>query len=236
MNGGISREIYAIFVKNKLMKHLLLSILFLATIGNSIAQTKGQVTYALDFSSDNPEMAMMLSMMQGSTMEMYFMPKKSRIEMSMGTFIKMNTVMDAKADKGLLLMEMMGNKTATETKISEMKEGEKAPEIKVEVTTETKEIIGFKCIKTILRDSEGKETIMWIVTDLKADLKGHQQFGNAPISGVPLEFSTTVNGMTIHFVASKFEGSVDKKIFSTKVPEGYKIVSAEELKMMGGGQ
>lgn len=218
------------------MKHLIASILFLATIGVASAQTKGHVSYTLDFSSENPEMAMAISMMQGSTMEMYFMPKKSRIEMSMGTFIKMNTVMDAKADKGLVLMEMMGNKTATQTKISEVKAEEKKPEIKVEVTTETKEIIGFKCTKTILRDAEGKETIMWIATDLKADLKGHQQFGNAPISGIPLEFSTSVNGMTIHFVASKFEGSVEKSMFSTKVPEGYKIVTEDELKMMGGGQ
>jgi hypothetical protein len=101
------------------MKHLLLSILFLAVAGTSIAQKKGQISYSMDFASDNPEMAMALPMMQGSTMELYFMPDKSKIDMTMGTFMKMNTVVDVQADKGLLLMEMMGNKTDTEMKHSE---------------------------------------------------------------------------------------------------------------------
>ena len=62
------------------MKRILLSILFLATVGMSVAQTKGQISYSMDFSSDNPDMAMALPMMQGSTMELYFMPGKSKVD------------------------------------------------------------------------------------------------------------------------------------------------------------
>lgn len=219
------------------MKHLLLSILFLAVVGTSIAQTTGQISYSMDFSSDNPDMAMAIPMMQGSTMELYFMPEKSKIDMTMGTFMKMNTVVDVKADKGLMLMEVMGNKTATEMKdLSKAEKAEKTDEPKVEVTSETKDIVGYKCTKTISRDAEGNETIMWIATDLKASLKGHQQFGNSKLAGVPLEFSTVNNGMSIHFVATKFNKKVDKKIFSMAVPEGYTVVSEEDLKNMGGGQ
>jgi outer membrane lipoprotein-sorting protein len=71
---------------------------------------------------------------------------------------------------------------------------------------------------------------------LKATLKGQQQFGNGKISGVPLEFSTVNNGMTIHFIATKFNKKVDKKIFSLAIPEGYTKVSEDDLKNMGGGQ
>lgn len=218
------------------MRQILLSILFLAVVGTSIAQTKGQISYSMDFASDNPDMAMALPMMQGSTMELYFIPQKSKIEMTMGTFMKMNTVVDVKADKGLLLMEIMGNKTATEMKPSDADKKEGTEEPKVEVTSETKDIIGYKCTKTITRDAEGNEVTMWIATDLKAALKGHQQFGNTKIAGVPLEFSTVNNGMTIHFIATKFNKKVDKKAFSLKVPEGYKVVTEDDLKNMGGGE
>ncbi|WP_430405858.1 hypothetical protein [Fluviicola sp.] len=219
------------------MKHLLLSILFLAVVGTSIAQTTGQISYSMDFSSDNPDMAMAIPMMQGSTMELYFIPEKSKIDMTMGTFMKMNTVVDVKADKGLMLMEVMGNKSATEMKeLSKADQAEKTDQPKVEVTSETKDIVGYKCTKTISRDADGNETIMWIATDLKASLKGHQQFGNSKLAGVPLEFSTVNNGMSIHFVATKFTKKVDKKIFSMAIPEGYTVVSEEDLKNMGGGQ
>lgn len=218
------------------MKHLLLSILFLAVVGTSIAQTTGQISYSMDFASDNPDMAMALPMMQGSTMELYFMPDKSKIEMTMGTFMKMNTVADVKANKGLMLMEIMGNKTATELTDLSKADKEKTEEPKVEVTSETKDIVGYKCTKTIVRDADGNEAIMWIATDLKASLQGQQQFGgSSKINGVPLEFSTVNNGMTIHFIATKFTKKVDKKAFAMAIPEGYTKVSEEDLKNMGGG-
>lgn len=221
--------------KKNNMKHLLLSILFFAVAGTSMAQTTtGQISYTMDFSSDNPDMAMALPMMQGSTMEMYFVPNKSKIDMTMGTFMKMNTVADTKANKGLMLMEIMGNKTATELDLSKTDKEEKA-EPTVEVTSETKDIVGYKCTKTIVRDADGNEAIMWIASDLKASLKGQQQFGNSKVNGVPLEFSTVNNGMTIHFIATKFTKKVDKKAFSLKIPEGYTKVSEDDLKNMGGG-
>lgn len=217
------------------MKHLLLSILFLAVVGTSTAQTTGKISYALDFASDNPEMAMALPMMQGSTMDLSFMPDKSKIDMTMGTFMKMNTVVDSKANKGLMLMEVMGSKTATELDLSKA-DADKTEEANVEVTSETKDILGYKCTKTIVRDAEGNEAIMWVAKDLKASLKGQQQFGNSKVNGTPLEFSTVNNGMTIHFVATKFDKKVDKKVFSLTIPEGYTQVSEDDLKNMGGGE
>ncbi|MDR0803383.1 hypothetical protein [Fluviicola sp.] len=216
------------------MRQLLLSILFLATVGASVAQTKGQISYSMDFSSDNPDMAMALPMMQGSTMELCFMPEKSKVDLVMGTFMKMSTVIDVKADQGLMLMEMMGNKTATELKkISTAKPAEDQAGPKVETTSETKDIIGFKCTKTIVRDTDGGEIIIWVAKDLKAALQGQQQFTAKGIDGTPLEFSTEKNGMKIHFIATKFTGNVDKKIFSLKIPEGYTVMTEEELKNLG---
>ena len=132
-------------------------------------------------------------------------------------------------------MEVMGSKTATELDLSKA-DADKTEEAKVEVTSETKDILGYKCTKTIIRDTEGNEAIMWVAKDLKASLKGQQQFGNSKVNGTPLEFSTVNNGMTIHFVATKFDKKVDKKVFSLTIPEGYTQVSEDDLKNMGGGE
>jgi hypothetical protein len=226
----------AIFIKNRIMKHILTSILFLLTVSLSMGQTTGQISYTMDFSSDNPDMAMAIPMMQGSTMEMYFMPKKTRIDMTMGTFVKMNNTVDVKADKGLLLMEVMGNKTATELTPSKTEKEKSATPPTIEVTSETKEIIGFKCTKMISRDAEGNEVTMWVTSDLKAALNGQQQFANSNVNGVPLEFTAFNGGLNIHFIATAYNKKVSKKLFSLKVPEGYKIVTEEDLKTMGSGQ
>ncbi len=214
------------------MKKLLLSFLLFIVIKVSMAQSTGQVTYKLDFSSDNPDMAMALSMMEGSTMDLYFMPQKAKMNMTMGSFMIMNTIVDVKADKSLLLMEIMGQKTATENKLSAPANDSKKEEPKIEYSSETKEIIGFTCKKATIKTEEG-DVIMWIAADLKASLDGFEQFTVKGLKGIPLEFSTTNNGMNIHFVATKFEKTVDEKIFDQKIPEGFKLMSAEDLKNMG---
>ena len=92
-------------------KNLYLLLLFVVIGLHSIAQmTEGTITYDMTFSSDNPDMAMGVSMMQGSKMIMSFMPDKSHSEVSMGTLGAMTTVSDAKQKKSLMLMDMMGRK------------------------------------------------------------------------------------------------------------------------------
>lgn len=214
----------------------LLSLLVCFVFATMHAQTSGQISYALDFSSDDPNMAMAIPMMQGSTMDLYFIPEKTKINMNMGTFMKMETVIDTKANKGLLLMEIMGSKTATELKDLSSEDADKTDKTKIETTTETKKIIGYTCTKTILRDDKGNETILWITPEIKASLKGQKQFGTAALNGTPLEFSAKNKGMNIHFTATKFEKTADPKIFSLVIPPGYKTMTEEELQKMGMGQ
>ena len=74
----------------------------------------------------------------------------------MGTFMKMNTTVDVKTQKGLLLMEVMGSKRASEINLSDDNtENTTAP--KTIVTNETKTIIGYKCTKIIAQGEDGSE-------------------------------------------------------------------------------
>ncbi len=216
------------------MKQLLTLFFILVVSGIANAQSTGHLHYEMEFSSDNPDMATALPMMAGSTMDLYFMPEKSKLEMVMGTFMKMNTTVDVKTQKGLMLMEVMGNKSATEINLSNAN-AENATEPKTIVTNETKSIIGYNCTKIIVQGEDGSEVTLWVTKELVAPLKGQKQFGNTEIEGVPLEFNAINNGMTVHFTATKFDGNVNANTFNLEIPEGYTMVTEEELKNMGQG-
>ncbi|ASS50356.1 MAG: hypothetical protein A3D31_12370 [Candidatus Fluviicola riflensis] len=214
-------------------KIALLVCLFASTTLVSFAQMKkGAVTYDMNFSSDNPEMGMISSMMAGSKMTMYFTPGKSRTDVSMGMMGTTTTVSDQKAKKSVTWVDMMGTKYATETVLEE--NPPKPEDQTVEITTETKEILGYVCTKALITSAEAGVMTVWFTKDIQA-FTGGQNYYNSSIPGLPLSISMSTNEINIEMVATKVEKKVSKKLFSTKIPEGYEIKTAEELKEMGGG-
>ena len=83
-------------------------------------------------------MANAATMLQGSLMELYFIKDKTAVEKKMGEMMKMKTSIDAKLNKGIILMEVMGNKIAT--KIDDVKNNEESPKEEIVATAETKTI------------------------------------------------------------------------------------------------
>lgn len=186
----------------------------------------------MTFSSDNPDMAMATSMLTGSKMTISFMPKKSKIEMTMGMFGKFTTIADIKKKKVLMLVDMMGQKNAAEDKVDAAKADSARAASTVQLVDETKTILGYTCKKAIVTDKEGKEMTFWYTEDIKVDFTGQRQF-NTNVPGVILEFATNQNEMVISFTASSFEKTIDKKEFDMKIPEGYVLKTPEEMQMMG---
>jgi GLPGLI family protein len=221
-------------------KHLQLLVLFLGLSIVSFAQMKkGKITYDMSFSSDNPEMAMGMSMMSGSKMSLSFIPGKSRSEVSMGMMGTMTTISDESSKKILSLTNMMGMKFATESTLDEAEAAagdQQKP--KIEVTSETKDIMGYKCTKAIMTtdaDGESQTVTMWFTKDIKA-FTGGQQYYNEDMPGFPMEISVARDGMNIDMTVTAIEKKVSKKVFDMTVPEGYEVKTQEELmQMMGGG-
>lgn len=210
----------------------------LLTTGLSFAQmTEGKITYSMEFSSDNPDMAMYTSMMQGSKMELSFMPGKSKAAISMGAMGTMTTTTDEKADKTLMLMDMMGQKMAITGTLSETENDPETaaamPKYTFEITKETKVIAGYTCFKTIATLEDGTQTEMWFTKDIAANTKGQQYF-NKDMPGFPMEYSVTQQGMTIKMTVTDISKTVDKKAFDMKVPDGYQVKTIDEMKSMGG--
>lgn len=214
------------------MKHLFTIVALFFTISQFSAQTKGKLTYTMDFSSDNPEMAMAVGMMEGSSLELSFIPEKTRASVQMGAFVKLNTITDSKAQKSLVLMDAMGSKTATFIDLKKVAE-KKTVFSSIKPTAETKTIAGLKCTKTLLKDEYGVDYTVWSTKDIKVSTKGIEQLNQFPVDGVPVEFTLNSNEMNIHFLTTKFEKVVDENQFGMDIPEGYKEISQEELEAMG---
>jgi GLPGLI family protein len=219
------------------MKKLILSLTFaVITCLSAQAQlTEGHVKYEINMTSDNPEMEMAISMMQGSTLDLYFSGEKTRSEMSMGSIMKMVTLTDSKTEEMLMLMSgMMGN-SAIKSTFSEIEaENEETPEIEVEVLDETKTIEGYLCKKALVTDADGNEMVFWITEEIEVNKKG-QSYLNEKVPGFPMEFELNQGDMKMSMLVTTFEKKIKntKEIFDMVIPEGYKEMTMDQLKSMG---
>lgn len=218
------------------MKKTILSIaLTVLTFVSANAQlTEGHVQYNIDMSSDDPEMEMAVSMMQGSTLDLYFSENKSRTEMSMGSMMKISTVTNVKSDEVLMLMSGMIGKKAVKSSLSELEaEAGEKPDYVVELIDESKEIEGYTCKKAVLTDQDDNEMTFWYTEEIEVNKKG-QNYLNEDVPGFPMEFELNQNGMIMSMTVSLFKDSLeDDSVFDIKIPEGYEEMSMDDLKKMG---
>ena len=221
-------------------KGILSVVMAVVAISASNAQiTKGHVQYTIDMSSGNPEMEMAITMMQGSTLDIYFEDNHSRQEMKMGTFMTNTTIYNGDDDKSLMLMSgMMGNK-AVIMNPEEMEEEESEEELdfEVEFVDETKEILGYTCKKAIVLGEDDSELIYWYTEEIAPANRG-ENANDIELPGMPLEFQTSRGEMMMTMTATVFDKKfkAEKDMFSTDIPEGYDEMTMEELKAMGAGQ
>lgn len=223
------------------MKKLLLSLtLIVGSITVNYAQIKeGHVTYKIDISTENPDMEMVVGMMQGSTLDIYFKEKMTRAEMKMGSMMNMTTISDEKSGKLLMLMSGMIGKKAISTTTEELsnKDEKEKPKYEVELVDETKDIAGYKCKKAILTDEEGNESTFWYTEEIEVSKKG-QNYLNENVPGYPMQYeinnSGLVMGMTVTNITKELSKS-DLKLFDMAIPEGYAEMTMEELQQMGMG-
>ncbi len=221
------------------MKRQFLSLVVavLTTLSLSAQVSEGHVKYTIDMTSDNPEMAMGIAMMQGSTMEIYFKDDKSRTEMSMGSLMTTTIISDATKKETLTLMSGMMGESAVRGKFEE---NEDQPEVEedfeVTVTDETKDILGYTCKKAIVTDSEGNESVFWVTDKVTINKEG-QTMLNKRIPGFPLAMEVLANDMVMTMTAIEFDKKIkDKSLFDMKIPEGYTETTTEELMNSFEGQ
>ncbi len=215
------------------MKLLLLSTSFFLLATFVSAQiTEAKIVYEMKMASDNPELEMQLSMMQGSKLELVFADNKSRQNVSMGGFMSTTTISDAQTGETLTLMDGMMGKIAMKMNVNDVNEEEEMEEesIEFEFTDETKEILGYTCYKAVSVDEEGNESTFWYSKEIQAP-KTESQYIQKQLPGMPLEFQIISPEVTMTFSATEFASKLKKadKNFSMDIPEGYSEMTPEEM-------
>ncbi len=226
------------------MKKIIVLILAIVSLVSSSLEaqiTEGHISYKMDVASDDPDMAMAVSMMQGSKMEMYFKDKATRVEMSMGAMMNITSITDENSGNVLMLMGGMMGKNAVQTTIAETEKSntENMPKYDVTFSDETKVIEGYNCKKAILTDEGGNENIFWYTEEIMMSKKG-QNYLNEEIPGMAMQYDMNNGGLKMTLTVTKVETTLDKKtsktLFQTAIPDGYNVMTMDQLKMMGGGQ
>jgi len=222
------------------MKSIFLTFIAVALTALSFGQvTEGNVNYAIEMKSDDPQMQAQFAMLAGSKMNMYFSPEFSRVEFNMGMIMNMITVTNNKENNAIMLMSgMMGNKAITMTSedIEKASSPEEMPKVEITETGEKKEILGYACEKYILTMEDGIEVAYWTTNDIVAS-KNNNRYMYEQVQGFPLEFEANTSGIIMSFTATEFndslKGKKTKELFDMAIPEGYEEMSMEDLEKMG---
>jgi len=211
------------------MKRIIVLVAFVLTTV-SFAQekiTEGVATTKITMSSTNEQMNAQLAMIGDMVSTTYFKKNKSRTEMSSPMQGDVVTVIDNDKKKMLMLMDnpMMGKKyMEKELTISE----EDMKDVTVTKTSETKEFLGYDCVKyNVVTKKQGVEVKMDVYATEKLNALSDQTvvFGEK-LKGYPLYMEMHVNQMGAEMVIKyevisvKADKVADDK-FDMTVPEGY---------------
>lgn len=213
-------------------KTLLLAFALFATT-SLFAQTKvkeGTAKYKIDYDLDAE--AQEMKAMLPTDLTIYFKGDKYAAETS-GGMMDQKAVTDMKTQETTILMDMMGNKVAMKiTKEDIEKEKNKGKKPKVEITSDTKDIAGFKCTKAIVKSDEGTNVEIWFTKDIAVNNAFKEGYDG--IDGLMMEYSVPQKMFTMKMTCTEVKpGTVDDKIF--EIPSDYKLMTKDELMKMSGG-
>jgi GLPGLI family protein len=197
------------------------------------AQTKtGAVTYEMSM-PDNEEMAAMGT----NTIKISFDEKSSATQMDMmGGMISVKTISIDKNNpkEARMLMDMMGKKYEVtgssegfgNTDVASLKDAESVTYDK----KETKEILGYKCYKALVKMTSGVVNTFFITEAIAVQSLPTDKL---KLSGFPLEVEVNSANGKVLLVATAVDKAPSASCF--KIPEGYKKVTQEELQQELGG-
>lgn len=234
---------------NKLNYFFKILFLFFVSNGVTIAQadlTQGVIKMEMtDVDSDNQQIAAQLEMMKGTETAYHFNSEKSLVTADMmGGMIKMQTLFNNADEHLTLFFDMMGQKIMVESTKEERDEGKEENAMDdFEVTydeTDTKEILGYKCIKAVIKGkAESPMSFqMYLSRDIKASNKMIQGLDAFELDGFPLEYILEMENMSMTNTAIELSQELDEKVFDVS-SDGFKKMTLKEFQeqmgAMGGG-
>lgn len=189
------------------------------------AFTEGSVSYKV-IQVDGP--TYLKSMIRGGKASVHIKGKLVNAELTiMNGMMHSQTITDHKTDTSYMLNDMMGKKTAVLLEDPTLGDTIKINYFK----EETKQILGYTCHKAVLKSKKGITTVY--VTD---DIPVKSQLSRfyKELSGFPLEYELTRDGVTMTFQASAINHE-SPPVSKFLIPEDFKRMTISEFESMMGG-
>ncbi len=186
----------------------------------------------------NPEMEMAMEMLKDGTMEIYFTEDKSLSinDMAAGMSVT-KTLMDSKNDRGVMYMNMMGQKMMIDMgNISEVEDYEEDYTIEIH-EDDRMEILGFDAYKVVMKtEAQGQSMEMefYITEQIQTMASLVAQIPENPFPGTALKMSMNMMGMELTFEAVEFNETFDASVFEIDDSQ-YREMDMDALQQMGGG-
>lgn len=228
---------------------ILFKVILLVSIGfyfahNSQAQsqvTKGKLVLEIievdmPGMSDNPEAAMSMEMLKGSTTTLYFTPDKELVEMNMmGGMMKNRTLTDLKTNRVVSYMDMAGQKIKVD--MGDFEEVDEDVDIQTVVDKkDTRKILGYDCYKVVMsiqNQGVAMDIVTYVTEELQMESSVVQGVQKNILPGAILHMSIDGGGIKMVTEAVEFDGSFDESVFEID-EKGYREMDMEALQKMGG--
>lgn len=190
--------------------------------------SEGTLTYniSIQTGSNEPKMA---DMLDGATTTIYIKANQSRSELVSGLGSEV-TIYDSKKGSGVILKDYSGQKLMiTLTKEDWDKKNSKYEGITFETTSETMNIAGYNCKKTIAKLRDGSSFVVYYTPELEvADKDYDSQFKNLP--GLALQYEWQSGKTKFKYTLSKINfDAVPSSKFDIPT-SGYRIMTYGETR------
>lgn len=211
----------------------ILIAMFMITF-SGLAQKGVYVKYETEVFASGEEAEMVSMLMNGSTMEIALSKSRTWTKTKMGTMLVMTMEMNSEKEEMTMLMSGLAGTMAFQGDPKELStdEDEETVETTIEITEETKEILGYTCTKATATDADGNISTYWY-TDKIQRPEGVSQMPDQ-IPGLCLEFEVMMqDGMKLLYTASIADPKVKMEDYTIDIPEGIEVLPLSELATMG---
>jgi hypothetical protein len=201
--------------------------------------TQGTIKYMVTdvkMSDSNPQAAMVVNMMKGSTNVLHFKPEQSHTDMNMmGGMTRVQMFMQHDSDASTMYLDapVQGIKyKIAMTKENKDAAGKATPVYEYTADkSKTKEIAGYACYLVKGRDEDDNTIELYVTDKIKANNNNPQFKG---LQGFPMEFVAKQGPMEMTLTAQSVSGELPEGAF-TQPTEGYENKTFDDLKKMRGG-
>ncbi len=212
------------------------AILFLLLVTNNFCNntlesgqiSEGEIEYKVQY-SENGHNSLLIALLP-TQVTTYFKENSSctLIEGDLGLF-KLSYVLNGNEHKSYSLLQIIDKKYVYESEYGQPTFGyDKMDGLKITQTERTKKIAGYNCYHALAIFNGTKDTIHLYYTNEIQLLHPNLNNPFKEIDGVLLEFSVTLAGIEMQFIANKIRStSVEEKRFS--LPEGYLPITEEQM-------